>query len=291
MEGTALQLTIHYYLDRENVNAMDAYTLNKCEAQLLEAIKHISGLIHTEIKVEACALEPGSVVSILKILGSSAVGTLLMTKTIDYIFNPDKTFLENTQTRMEIVEKMKTSNLSEEEAEALVAGDTRLERFASAYYRRLSEEASVVSVGTSVSGVSNDAQPLQPIQSTHIKKQDFARKMKDAATKTVSTERVAGTDIRIVAPVLLYDKKLKWRGRYNGDDIAFTIEDNDFLTQVHNKEVKFDSGTLIHCDLLVETTTYGDAAKKPSVSYRVELVHGWSDGEHMQMETKRYRKE
>lgn len=291
MEEAALQLVIHYYLDRENVNVMDAYTLNKCEAQLLEAIKHISGLAHTGVKVEACALEPGSVVSKLKILGNSVIGTLLMTKMVDYIFNPDKTFLENTQARMEIVEKMKTSNLSEEEAETLVAGDSRLERFASAYYRRLSEEASVVSVGTSVSGVSNDAQPLQPILSTHIKKQDFARKMKDDATKMVTTDRVVGTDIRIVAPVLLYDKKLKWRGRYNGEDIAFTIEDNDFLTQVHNKEVKFDSGTLIHCDLLVETTTYGDTGKKPSVSYTVELVHGWSDGEQMQLETKRYRKE
>ena len=291
MEGTALQLSIHYYLNRENVNVMDAYTLNKCEAQLLEAIKHISGLTRTEVKVEACALEPGSVVSILKILGSSAVVTLLMTKMIDYIFNPDKTFLENTQARMEIVEKMKAVNLSEEEVEALVAGDSRLEHFASAYYRRLSDEESVVSVETSVTGVGNDAQPLQPILSTRIKKQDFIRKIKEDATKTVTTERVVGTDIRIVAPVLLYDKKLKWRGRYNGEDIAFTIEDNDFLTQVHNQEVKFDSGTLIHCDILVETTTYGDIRKKPSMNYIVELVHGWSDGKHMQMETKRYREE
>ena len=66
---------------------------------------------------------------------------------------------------------------------------------------------------------------------------------------------------------------MPWRGIYSGLPIEFKIDDKDFLEQVYDQEIKFGNGTSITC-------TY----------YIVKLITQWSDDEHFQYDTKKYKK-
>lgn len=85
-------------------------------------------------------------------------------------------------------------------------------------------------------------------------------------------------------------QKPKWRCMYNGNEIMAEIDDNDFLDQVYNKEVKFESGTSLICDLTIKTISYpNNVGKNPLIKYYVDFVREWSDGEHYVTETKKYK--
>ena len=76
----------------------------------------------------------------------------------------------------------------------------------------------------------------------------------------------------------------------NGEQIVAEIRDDDFITQVNNYEVKFDAGTTLKCDLVVETTSFPDRHdKKPIKHYYITNVWEWADGSHVVFATKRYR--
>lgn len=91
------------------------------------------------------------------------------------------------------------------------------------------------------------------------------------------------------SPVLINGLLDKWRGQFNGENILFTIKDNEFIEQVFNREVKFDSWTSLTCDLEIsEDVKNGKICKR---TFEVLYVRSWTDGSHYQTETKRYRKE
>lgn len=71
------------------------------------------------------------------------------------------------------------------------------------------------------------------------------------------------------------------------------LKDKDFLKQVYNNEINFGSATTIKCNLQIikkETWDEGDLQKKEDFEYVVKDVINWSDDEHFQNETKRYKK-
>lgn len=122
-----------------------------------------------------------------------------------------------------------------------------------------------------------------------IERADFERKIiPDAKMKT--SETITGTTVAVISPVFAHDIKLKWHCRFNGEQIVAEIQDDDFITQVNNFEVKFDAGTTLKCDLVVETTSFPDRLdKKPIKHYYITNVWEWADGSHVVFATKRYR--
>lgn len=87
-----------------------------------------------------------------------------------------------------------------------------------------------------------------------------------------------------------HDIKLKWHCRFNGEQIVAEIQDDDFITQVNNYEVKFDAGTTLKCDLVVETLSFPNRPeKKPAKRYYITNVWKWEDGSHIVSTTNRYR--
>lgn len=289
-EFSNFDLSIHFFLDNEQKHQMDALVLNRCQMQLYTALKHIGALIGEDIAIEACALQPGGVIDKLQILISKdtllgmSLGFLLPAA-INYFFNREANTLNNIDKRVEILEKIKKENLTEEEAMILVESDETLQKCISAFYQHVQKEPAVIAVSSSYQSKDNEELPIV----SKIDRADFDKKIvPNSKVKTLQTFN--GTTVAVISPVFAHDTKLKWRCRFNGEQIVATIQDNDFITQVNNYEIKFDAGTTLKCDLVVETITDPNRPeKKPILHYCITNVWEWTDGEHVVTKTQRYK--
>ena len=145
-EVKILTISLHYYLQEEGVHEMDALVHNICERQVLNMIYYLSKQCDCDVKVDIDAKEEGGIKDKIKVFAESAAFLILFQKGIDLMFNPDKNYLDNTKTRIEIAEKIKNLQFTEEEVEALVGEDDALKKFTSSYYNHLSKEDKVVKV-------------------------------------------------------------------------------------------------------------------------------------------------
>lgn len=200
-------------------------------------------------------------------------------------FRPAIHKTDEIKNRVEIAEKIKNGNFSQEEAEVLLKGDKQLKKWISKYYETLSKEDTITKVEANM--------PIDDAQnnvSASIEKKDFYGHVIQEGT-TTTTETKEGTTIYIVAPVLVKGRRLPWRGIYSGSPIEFKIEDKDFLEQVYNHEIKFGNGTSITCCLQIETKlTIKDDGEDVKQYYTVKSVSQWADDEHFQYETKKYKR-
>ena len=65
----ALDILLHYYLNEEGKHTMDAFTYNKCEKQILEALRHVTQYMPSEIfRIEVAARDEGGVIERLKVI-------------------------------------------------------------------------------------------------------------------------------------------------------------------------------------------------------------------------------
>lgn len=192
--------------------------------------------------------------------------------------------MDNTKTRFEIAEMIKNSSFTEEEVNALVEQDEELMKFSSSYFKHLSKDDTVTRVETTLT---KNGELGDSITYTVTKDKFQDKIIANEVQKNVTI--VTATTLSVGAPVLIDGLPDKWRGQFNGENILFTINDNEFIEQVFNREVKFDSGTSLTCDLKIsEYVKNGKICKR---TFEVLYVRSWTDGSHYQTETKRYRKE
>lgn len=289
-EFSVIDLDVHFYLNEEQKHQMDAIVLNKCQLQLLKALQHMAQYTGDCIRIEACALEPGGVISSLQVIFNKdtilgATLLLLLSGSVNRFFNKEQNALENIDKRIEILKKLKSGNISAEEAKILVESDETLHKCVSSFYKDAQKEPSIVSIESSIKSVDEGGNHVL----SKIERADFDRKIiPDGKTKT--SETITSTTVAVISPVFAHDIKLKWHCRFNGEQIVAEIRDDDFITQVNNFEVKFDAGTTLKCDLVVETTSFPDRLdKKPTKHYYITNVWEWADGSHVVFTTKRYR--
>lgn len=284
-----LDLSLHYYLYEEGRHTMDAFVYNKCEAQILAAIQHLSKYVDTTLTVDVSVRQEGGVIDCLKVIFNKdsiagGVVALLLNHTINLFFNKEQNTLASTEKRIEIIEKIKNSAVSEEEAELLVQSDATLSKCVSAYYKHLQTEPMVKSVSSQLTSSDVD---MEPVLST-LERTEFDKKIVKTE-KLEEINHVLSTTVNVISPILIPMQHPKWRCSYNGEEIVVEINDDAFLDQVYNKEVKFETGTSLTCDLDIKITTYPNQIdKKPTKKYNIVLVRKWSDGEHYSTETKRY---
>lgn len=283
-EENLLSFSLHYYLQEEGVHEMDAFVHNICERQILNMINYLSKQYGYDVKVDIEAKEEGGIKDTIKIIGGSAAFLFLFQKVVEYMFNPDKNYLDNTKTRIEIAEKIRNSTFTEEEVEALVGEDEALKNFTSSYYKNLSKEVKVEKVETTLTNNDN----VDDCVTFTVNKNNFQDKVvKSDIQKNVTT--ITATTLHVGSPILINGLPDKWKGRFNGENILFTINDNEFLDQVYNREVQFESGTSLTCD--IEITEHIKAERVTKRTFVVTYVRSWSDGNHYQRNTKRYVKE
>lgn len=283
-ESKNISISLHYYLQEEGVHEMDALVHNICERQVLNMIYYLSKQYGFDIKVDIDAKEEGGIIDKIRVFAESAAFLIILEKGVDMMFNSEKNYLENTKSRIEIAEKIKDSQFTEEEVEALIGEDDALKKFTSSYYKHLSKEETVDKVETTL--VNNDDADDSVTFTVH--KENFQDKVVKQKTQKIITT-IAATTLYVGSPILINGLPDRWKGKFNGENILFTINDNDFLDQVYNREVKFESGTSLTCDL--EITEHVKADKVVKRTFAVVYVRAWCDGNHYQTNTKRYIKD
>ena len=277
MEKNPLDFQFHYILKASGVHSMDAVVYNECEKQLISSIYYLAELFELDkdtISVEVLARGEGGVVEWLRInVGEKVllpVVIAILTIWAEHYFNSGLDASNETKTNIEAAIALKEAGFTFEEAEALVKDNPKLMDFCSKYYKSAQKDTTLQEIETSL----GDEGKMIHFQSS-IKAEDFSSHIVEIRK---TTNIVRGTTIAVASPVLADVKRLKWRGVYNLISIPFSIEDNNFIDKVHNRQVKFEFGTTIKCDLRIEETQAG--SKAPTYKYIVEKVYSWSDGVH-----------
>lgn len=288
MQKKELELHLHYVLREDNIHQMNAKVHNDCERfflQALDVLKSYTGDFNVEIKVP----KEGGIINefILSLTPDFAdLINIIITAFITHYFTKKANKTQDVLNLVEIIEKIKENKLTKEEALAVVAGDKKLRRIVSNYYKEIEKEPQVICIETSTNSFEEIAEFVR------IEKPDFQTHIIETDS-VEDTKTIEGTTIAILSPILQKGHGKIWNGIYSGKTISFKIEDSDFLGQVYNNEIKFGSATVIKCKLQIkrkETRTEGDLQLKEEFEYVVKDVLTWEDDVHFQSETRRYKK-
>lgn len=288
-EENAFEFQIHYHLNQEDLHQMDARVFNECERQLLDAfdiVKTFTGGYNIEIAPK----KKGGLIEILVIPAITIIGYETVKNLFDALiqkfFSSTQTKLTNTKDRIEILEKIKSGNLTKEEAEILV-NDKKIKRCVSNFFKSIDKENNVTNIDVSAKAKGE----TEPFSSAKIVRADFTKKILSDTTIEDKTE-IAGTTIRILSPVLQQGYNKVWWGYYSGEKIEFRVLDKEFLAQVYNNEIKFGSNTSITCTLVTSIKHKIENGEEMDVKieYAVKDVIQWEDDNTFQNHTKRYKK-
>lgn len=284
-----LKVVFEYHMWDDKMHSVNAFTHNQSEKYLLEAIHQMEKILGTTVSLRLLPYQEGSFKDVLEFgLGTGFI-TSAFTVLLNHFFSPapSKTEEEKMLDRMELLQKMKDGKLNDKEVEYLISGDKAMLKACGSYYSTLDKDSDIKSIDCSIS--KNDEAP----KSTQIEKKDFASHIIN--NKVIRNSYVyKGTTVLITSPVLSKSSKSKWKGVFSGITILFDIHDDLFREQVFNKEIKFEYGTTISCDVTKTTETKfgnsGEIAGEKS-SYTVTNITSWEDGAHLQLMTKRYKKQ
>lgn len=283
-----LSLQIHYYLKKDKIHNVNAFLHNRYESYLLHEIQEISKIAgYEDFEVKLYPSQEGGLIDNLKIiLGNNIVSSLFTTLLDTFLSHKYAAAVsknEDSKNLIEAATALKNGNFTKEEAEILTEDNDKLARFASCYYKNVQKDDSITKIKTTLTDSSTQRQLVNNV----IERKDFDSHIISNNDKV--TDKILSTTIIVISPVLVNIKSVKWKGKYNGENITFTIKDDDFITQVMNREVKFDAGTTLTCDLIIDQkiTTFRNR-KKIKCTYTVSKVHSWADGSHLQIGDKKY---
>lgn len=291
MDNNLRIIELHYELFQSERHSMDAMSFNTAEFNLIRALKSINNFIPGIVKVEIEAKREGSIIDILHVIITDPilqhVVDVLLGALMTIWFRPQISKTEEINNRLEIVKKIKSGEFTQSEVEPILAGDKQLVKWCSDYFSSIQSSKEVSQITSTIVNETSD------IETGTIGYKDFEKKI-IRTEETTKTETIEGCTIHIVSPVLVkMDRNQLWKGIYSNRPIEFKIEDDEFLKQVYNQEIKFGNGTYITCSLSISTTIKrkDDGEDTTKQVYIVKEVSHWADDEHFQYFTKRYKRQ
>ena len=298
----SFDIVLHYFLQDANSHSFDAIIHNKAEHYLLNSLNELNKYVGGGIVIKVTPAEPGGFIDRLNIqwikvkptakglLDPKVIVTSVLTSFIAYNFSATKT--TNIKNRVEIAKTLRDADFTEAEISALIDNDETLKKWKSEYFKVISDEPSLTKITADCKNVNDNTF----CASSTIERKDFAANIisLEEISETIITE---GVTIYIISPILVKGaagRKAKWRGVYSGKPIDFTVNDQEFLKQVYNKEIKFGNGTCIKCQLTttIDTSYPNNDPDNPITKYHyaVDDITQWQDDEHFFYETKRYKR-
>ena len=251
------KLEIHYYL-KNDIHTMDAFVFNECEYELLILIKEFQSLLSLKnFTLDVEAISEGGVRSRLVLyfkdkqfvlLALGIIGGVLTTKLTE---DRELNLLQKEKLKLEIQKLKNESNqdVSNDtihvEITDIINSDIKIVKRKSNYYTSLLKDERIVQISTSVLD-SED----QIIGDEYVVKRS---QFKDFILTTDELESIYVEDaiIEIVSPVLK-DKKISWKGIYEGKNLSFTMDDIYYIKQILTEKVGFRRGTSIECVLEIK---------------------------------------
>lgn len=258
--NTNLKIELRYRFDDENKHSMNAEIFNECEKQFIKAIKSTEKYFEDTIEIKIKPREEGSLIDILTVVVNNpeirtTFTTLLVvfaTKFFDSKFSSAKHKTDETSKKLEnlhsIKDQIKTGTLTADDFDYIASNDKDLRKHKSNFFKSAKQEKDVIKIeSTTKSDIK--VQPIIII----VDRKDFDNFIITKTTEEV--EEIQEAKIYIVAPILIKDRRDSWKGILDGVSIDFRVGDKDFLQQVWNKEINFQNGTFINCELKTTTST------------------------------------
>jgi hypothetical protein len=258
--NNALTIQLRYCFEDENLHSMNAEVFNDCECQFIKVIKSTEKYFEDTLQVKIKPRKEGSLIDIFTVainnpeIRASAIAliTIFVTKFFDAKFSTvkhktDETIkkLENLQT---IKEQIKAGTLTEDDFDYIASNDKDLRKQKSIFFKSAKKEAEITKIETTTSTNTNE-QPIIII----VERKDFDSFILSQTTE--QTEETQDAKIYIVTPILIKGRRDAWKGIFEDNSIDFKIADKEFLAQLWNKQINFQNGTYINCELKTTTST------------------------------------
>lgn len=287
-------LQLHYYLSKHS-HSMDAKIYNKVESELLKIIDEVARILDLEISIEIQALEEGGIKAIYKFLNkkknkrniviigaffAGIVGTIMSDVISERIkSNPEMEKLKKEKIELEI-KKLKKDLGSDKELDFLenkheeiiinkefidslaiyISEINKVKISKSKFYEFLLKEGKVEKISTQELDSNFKPKSIEKI----VTRKDFRLFVINQAE--IDSDYKYNVELEIISPVLKRSK-LNWRALLNGEQITFSLKDENFKNLIANKSLQFSNGTKIVCEL--ETKQKMDDEGKISPSGRM----------------------
>jgi hypothetical protein len=282
----ASKFQIHYFLNDES-HSVDAFVRNYCEAEFLAIAKEVISVLGLEgITIEAEATREGGVKEVLKWIGKNDKQLAIVTNILNVILissftgltyftyaesqksNPKDEILKDLLIEKEelsikkLKQELEKENISETAIESL-SSNHKVNVRRHNYYKKLESCPKVTQVGFSTLDTNNKYVQKEVI----IPRTEFSKFF----LKTDTLEPLIDEDARIevVSPVFS-EGQAKWKGVYNEEPIAFSMNDNLFKNDVLSKKVSFKRGSIIIC--VLHTNRKLNEVGEVKLEYVVETV-------------------
>lgn len=269
-------LQIHYYLN-EHSHSMDAKIYNKAESELLKIFEEVGRVLSLEISIEIQALEEGGLRAIYTFLNkienrrkiviigtffAGIVATIIADVISDKIkSDPEMEKLKKEKIELEIQKLKKELSLDKElefpenKEEEIVINKEFVDSLAvyiseinkvkiskSKFYGYLLKEGKVEKISTQELDSNFKPKSIEKF----VPRKDFNLFVINQAE--IDSEYKYEAELEIVSPVLKRSK-LNWKAIYNGEQITFSLKDENFKNLITNKNLQFSNGTKIICEL------------------------------------------
>lgn len=260
----ARRLELHYFL-QANEHKMDAIVRNKCEHELLEIVKEITGTLGIELTIESEAFVEGGLKEFWSFLGANKnqIGLVLVILTIIFSRCPTvnkkleslqiqdlEVSIKERELHIELLKKqLKDTEVPENVIDVEKIADMlqtpKVERHKSNFYQNIAYYDKVTEVTTTI--LTEENLPVR--EPNKIKRAEFVNYVITAPEIPVIIDENA--KIQIISPVLK-EENYKWRGLYNSNSIDFYMKDKAFKNSVIAEGVEFKNGTTIECVLEIK---------------------------------------
>lgn len=255
-----LTIQLRYCFEDVNLHSMNAEVFNECERQFIKVLRSTEKYFENTFQVKIKPRAEGSLIDVFTIainnpeIRASAIAliTIFATKFFDTKFSTAKHKTDETSKKLEnlqtIKEQIKTKILTFEDFDYIASNDKDLRKQKSNFFKSAKKESELTKIETTTI-------PTYNIQPTTIvvERKDFESFILTQTTE--QTEDIQNAKIYIVAPILIKGRRDSWKGIFEDNSIDFKIADKDFLTQVWNKQIIFQNGTYINCELKTTTST------------------------------------
>lgn len=159
-DDVVLTIDLHYVMDKVGLHDMDAGIHNKCGACIIDVINHLGDVLGEDYQLDFSATQEGGVRDIYKLILKSRVGheifigliSALITHFIGVAPSVDES--QKQLNRIELLERLKNGQYTDEELEFVLSGDSRYIESRNNFYKNIDKEPNVKSVRCKATGES-----------------------------------------------------------------------------------------------------------------------------------------
>lgn len=149
--------------------------------------------------------------------------------------------LKNNQVEIE-------TEINEEELDKKIiktVKSPKVKMYKSNFYQNLSKDNKVQKVSTQI--LNNSGKPIS--EERVVIRKEFKNHIH--IEKAIEPQYLNNIELEIISPVLK-NNKIDWKALFNGKQISFSVDDQNFTNLILNKGLSFNNGTKLICNLEIK---------------------------------------